>query len=70
MRILGVYVDGDVAQLPSDAEDGINYVAVTSLINTSPFQVDLGTCVFALSYRTSLSPIQDLLHSLILVQVA
>ncbi|KAH9835153.1 uncharacterized protein C8Q71DRAFT_764402 [Rhodofomes roseus] len=38
-------------QLPSDAANGINFVAKTSLDNTSPFQVDLGTCVFALSYR-------------------
>ncbi|ESK92921.1 hypothetical protein Moror_8994 [Moniliophthora roreri MCA 2997] len=45
-------VDLKDLQLPSDAEDGsgINFVAVTSLTNTSPFDLDLGTVVFDLTY--------------------
>ncbi|EGO25193.1 hypothetical protein SERLADRAFT_448192 [Serpula lacrymans var. lacrymans S7.9] len=39
-------------QLPSDSPDGgINFVAVTSLNNTSPFALDLGTVVFDLAYQ-------------------
>ncbi|KAF9484472.1 hypothetical protein BDN70DRAFT_122528 [Pholiota conissans] len=39
-------------QLPSDnPAGGINFVAVTQLFNPSPFSLDLGTIVFALSYR-------------------
>ncbi|CAA7259257.1 unnamed protein product [Cyclocybe aegerita] len=48
--------DGNVVlrdfQLPSDnPEGGINFVAVTELVNPSPFSIDLGTVVFALSYE-------------------
>ncbi|KAJ3518119.1 hypothetical protein NLJ89_g70 [Agrocybe chaxingu] len=48
--------DGNVVlrdfQLPSDnPEGGINFVAVTELVNPSPFAIDLGTVVFALSYE-------------------
>ncbi|KDR75403.1 hypothetical protein GALMADRAFT_553913 [Galerina marginata CBS 339.88] len=48
--------DGNVIlrdlQLPSDdPEGGIKFVAVTELNNPSPFSLDLGTVVFALSYQ-------------------
>lgn len=49
--------DGNVLlqnfQLPSDAPNGagINFIAVTGLNNTSPFNVDLGTVVFNLFYQ-------------------
>ncbi|KAH8119480.1 hypothetical protein DFH11DRAFT_1722990 [Phellopilus nigrolimitatus] len=51
--------DGNVMlkefQMPSDdPEGGIDFVAVTSLNNTSPFQVDLGTVVFNLLYQNVL----------------
>ncbi|KAF8626824.1 hypothetical protein AX15_004657 [Amanita polypyramis BW_CC] len=39
-------------QLPSDnPAGGINFVAVTELVNRSPFTLDLGTIVFQLSYQ-------------------
>ncbi|KAF8891683.1 hypothetical protein BD779DRAFT_1661547 [Infundibulicybe gibba] len=39
-------------QLPSDnPAGGINFVAVTELSNPSPFSLNLGTVVFALSYQ-------------------
>ncbi|KAJ7188457.1 hypothetical protein C8R46DRAFT_1054741 [Mycena filopes] len=39
-------------QLPSDnPAGGINFVAVTQLTNPSPFSLNLGTVVFALSYQ-------------------
>ncbi|KAF7298203.1 hypothetical protein HMN09_01042200 [Mycena chlorophos] len=39
-------------QLPSDnPSGGINYVAITSLNNPSAFNLNLGTVVFALSYK-------------------
>ncbi|KAG6813669.1 hypothetical protein H0H92_008517 [Tricholoma furcatifolium] len=41
-------------QLPSDnPAGGINFEAVTQLNNTSPFSLDLGTVVFALSYKNA-----------------
>ncbi|KAF8160985.1 hypothetical protein B0H34DRAFT_699004 [Crassisporium funariophilum] len=48
--------DGNVVlrdlQLPSDdPEGGIHFVAVTEINNPSPFSLDLGTVVFALSYQ-------------------
>ncbi|KAF5386260.1 hypothetical protein D9615_002421 [Tricholomella constricta] len=48
--------DGNVIlkdlQLPSDnPAGGINFKAVTQLINKSPFSLNLGTVVFALSYQ-------------------
>ncbi|TDL25981.1 hypothetical protein BD410DRAFT_895443 [Rickenella mellea] len=39
-------------QLPSDnPAGGINFYALTQLNNTSPFQIDLGTIVFNLTYK-------------------
>lgn len=39
-------------QLPSDnPEGGIDFVAVNQLTNPSAFSLDLGTVVFALSYK-------------------
>ncbi|KAF8972948.1 hypothetical protein BDZ97DRAFT_1691577 [Flammula alnicola] len=39
-------------QLPADdPAGGIKFVAVTQLLNPSPFSLDLGTVVFALSYQ-------------------
>ncbi|KAG6820875.1 hypothetical protein H0H93_010219 [Arthromyces matolae] len=39
-------------QLPSDnSAGGINFIAVTQLNNPSPFSINLGTVVFALSYK-------------------
>ncbi|TFK75313.1 hypothetical protein BDN72DRAFT_885777, partial [Pluteus cervinus] len=38
--------------LPSDnPAGGINFVAVTELVNTSPFSLNLGTVIFDLSYK-------------------